>query len=83
MQSAWQSLVYTVDTGASREGVTVPAGTFEGATRMRSPLSLHGITKHSEGYVHPAVPINGGVRSSTTDGEMTYELLDFGTNGGR
>ena len=32
-------------------------------------------------WFHPRVPVNGGVKAASTDGEFTYELLDYGLTG--
>lgn len=67
--------------GAAKELVTVPAGTFAGAARFTGTFSIGPISKNVIGWFHPAVPVNGSVKSVTTDGDVTTELLAFGEDG--
>ncbi len=67
----------------SAESVTVAAGTFQGCGKNTGKVSLGTSTLESTGWFHPAVPINGMVKSEASDGSITTELLDYGTSGAR
>jgi len=66
---------------ASKETVTVPAGTFQGCAKFAVQVSAAGMTQKSTSWYHPAVPINGAVKGVSDDGKWSIELLDFGTSG--
>jgi hypothetical protein len=74
---------YSTAKSTSGGGVTVPAGTFAGTTRIHSEGSVFGRTFEADGWFHPIVPINGMVKSVSTDGSTMQELLEFGTNATR
>lgn len=59
---------------ASREDVTVPAGTFAGSVKTTSVLKKVDTTVWS----HPGVPLAGTVKAIAANG-VTTELLDFGS----
>lgn len=61
--------------------IRVPAGTFNGTSRIESEVRILGMTMKSTGYFHPAVPINGLVRSESNNGKDISELLEFGLQG--
>lgn len=63
--------------------ITVPAGTFKKTTQMDSVVSVMGMTFRSTVHLHPDVPINGVVRSESSDGKSVSELLDFGKSGAK
>jgi hypothetical protein len=67
--------------GAEKETVTVPAGTIEGAAKYDSSWSMGPITQHVTAWWHPAIPVNGGVKSVSKDGKFQMELLDYGWSG--
>ena len=58
--------------------VEVPAGVFRGTKKVKGESSFLGKTYHSTCWYHSSVPVNGMVRSTTDDGEIVTELLDFG-----
>ena len=61
--------------------ITAPAGRFENTAKAEAQVSVMGKSYQSTGWYHPAVPINGMVKSvSKTDGTV-MELLDFGLSG--
>lgn len=64
-----------------KETVTVPAGTFQGAAKFTGQVSFGPITKTVSGWFHPAVPLNGSVRSITSDGEISTDLIAYGETG--
>ena len=61
--------------------VRVPAGNFEGTLKSRSEVSFLGKKYLSDAWFHPAVPINGMVKSVSKNGDTTIELLNFGVSG--
>lgn len=60
--------------------IQTPAGAFKGTTKATTTISFLGTSHAATTWLHPAVPLNGMVRSVTKDGE-TIELLDFGLEG--
>ena len=61
--------------------VRVPAGKFEGTLKSSSEVSFLGKKYLSDAWFHPAVPINGMVKSVSKNGDTVIELLDFGVFG--
>jgi hypothetical protein len=77
-----QNVVVSADVAqASKESVTVPAGTFQNCAKFAVQVSAAGMTQKSTSWFHPAVPINGAVKGVSDDGKWSIELLDFGTSG--
>jgi hypothetical protein len=66
--------------GLAQEDASSPAGHFAQAYRKRVEVSALGMTRVSDVWLHPAVPVNGSVRSVGIDYQGTMELIDFGTN---
>jgi len=62
-----------------KSDITVPAGTFKGAAAIKGRVSLGPVEKSYSGWYHPAVPLSGGVKSRSDDGQVEVELLDYGT----
>lgn len=75
----------TVKIEASSDGgtVTVPAGTFNGTTKMVSEMSFLGKSYSAEGWFHPDVPINGCVKSVSKENNSVMSLLEFGMSGAK
>lgn len=61
--------------------ITVPAGRFENTSKADAQVSIMGKSYRSTGWYHPAVPINGMVKSVSTSDDTVMELLDFGLSG--
>ena len=59
------------------------AGTFHGTTKASGEVSFLGKKYTSDSWMHPAVPINGMVKSVTAEEGQTIELLDFGLSGAK
>jgi hypothetical protein len=59
----------------------VPAGSFAGTSYMKSSATVMGKTVETEVWMHPAVPINGSVRSKDVGGSSESVLLGFGSDG--
>ena len=71
-----------VPDGAGREDAKVPAGTFRGCAKYDAKVDFAGLfSVQSTNWFHPAVPLSGAVKSVTTDGKFTVELVDYGTSG--
>jgi hypothetical protein len=72
-----------LNTSVSTNGgsVTVPAGTFANTIKVKSETSFLGSTYTSEGYLHPDVPINGLVKSVSSEENFSMVLVDFGKTG--
>jgi hypothetical protein len=64
-----------------QEDTQVTAGTFAACYKTRSTVELMGQSTTSDAWFHPAVPVNGMVRSVGVDRPMTMELIDFGVEG--
>ncbi len=75
----------TVKMVAGSEGgaVTVPAGTFNGTSRMVSEMTFLGKSYSAEGWFHPAVPINGCVKSISKENNSVMSLIEFGMSGAK
>ena len=69
--------------GTDSETVRVPAGSFNGTVKGSSEVSFLGKKFRSNAWFHPAVPINGMVKSVSDDEETIIELLDFGLSGAK
>lgn len=60
--------------------VTVPAGMFAGTSKVDTEVSFLGSTYRGTSWHHPSIPINGMVKSQSTDGKSVMELVEFGDN---
>jgi|GEM_PF-926143 len=66
----------------SSEPLKVPAGRFKGATLFEGSGKLGGlIDVSSQGWYHPAVPIFGSVRTTSSTPRSMMELIEFGLSG--
>lgn len=63
--------------------VKVPAGTFNNCTKAITEFDFLLWSDTVEAFYHPSVPMNGIVRSVSTDGDNLMELVEFGTSGAR
>lgn len=61
--------------------VKVAAGSFTGTTKIHTTQKIMGKSFETDGWFHPAVPINGIVKSVTDSGDVVMELVKFGTRG--
>jgi hypothetical protein len=64
-----------------QEDAQVAGGTFTGCYKTRSTVAFMGQSSTSDAWFHPAVPVNGMVKSVGVDRPMTMELIDFGVEG--
>jgi hypothetical protein len=71
------------DFSVSKDGgaVRVPAGSFSGTLKVHTEQKIMGSNVVTDSWVHPAVPINGLVKSVSEDGDYTMELVKFGIKG--
>jgi hypothetical protein len=84
LQSTFRSVVAQMVfnwQGLSQEGVTVPAGRFEGCFHTRSEGQWGTWKSTADSWSHPAVPVSGVVRSQGVDHPFTMELVAFGLSG--
>jgi hypothetical protein len=81
MKSSWEKLIVNVATPVDGGTISVPAGSFVGTSSIKSKVKVMGTTIESESWFHSAVPVNGVVKTQTTDGKTVTELLAFGTDG--
>ncbi|MCB2206323.1 hypothetical protein KQI65_16385 [bacterium] len=63
--------------------VSVPAGTFNGCTKITAKTETWIKDFESEGYYHTSVPLNGMVRSKSLDDDTVTELIEFGLSGAK
>lgn len=64
--------------GDAQEDAAVPGGSFAQSYRRRVTMSLGGMTRTADTWTHPAVPINGSVKSRGIDYKGETELIGFG-----
>ncbi len=67
--------------GLPQEAAVVPAGRFEGCFHARSSAQWGPWKSTADSWSHPAVPINGVVRTQGVDRPFTMELVAFGLTG--
>lgn len=75
------SLNVKVNAYVNGGAITVPAGTFAATNRVEMEATFLGKKFRSTGWYHPAVPINGMVKSVSDDGKNQTVLLGFGFKG--
>jgi hypothetical protein len=63
--------------------VSVPGGTFSNTLKFTTEVSFWGSKHTSQTWCHADVPINGLVKSVSTEDNIEMELLDFGTTGAK
>ncbi|MGA2612169.1 MAG: hypothetical protein ABSG38_01775 [Spirochaetia bacterium] len=74
--------ILTRPSGLSDGGaIAVPAGSFAGTSTVKTSMKVMVTTIEVQTWLNPAVPVNGMVKSMTTDGKTVIELLSFGTDG--
>jgi hypothetical protein len=66
-----------------QESASVPAGTFANCFKMRSDVSVMGMSMSSMSWGHPEVPISGTVKSEGIDNKHSMTLVSFGTTGAK
>lgn len=81
MKSTYEKMIVNVPEYADGGSVQVPAGTFAATTLVMAKTKIFGKTIESETWFHPAVPVNGMVRSRTKDDKSVSELIAFGFDG--
>jgi hypothetical protein len=85
MKSTWRdllSMLVITWQGLPQEDARVPAGVFSQCYKAHTQASWGPFKSESLTWAHPAVPINGLVRSQATDGKSGMELVAFGEKGG-
>jgi hypothetical protein len=84
MKSMWKGTLSTLTVswqGLPQEDMTVIAGNFAGCFKARSDASFGPFHAAATSWSHPAVPINGLVKSVGIDNPNTIELVAFGDSG--
>jgi hypothetical protein len=84
MKSVWKPfvsglIIRWVD--LPRDDAAVPAGSFAGCYKRRATVTFGPYDQTSDSWEHPAVPINGLVRSVGVDKPTSIELVAFGMTG--
>jgi len=80
-KSAYEGLVMKTSGVADGGAIQVPAGSFAGTSTIKATVKVLMSTVESQVWLNPAVPVNGVVKSMTTDGKTVVELLSFGFDG--
>ena len=80
-KSAWERMVVGPATYSDGGAVQVPAGAFAGTSMVKAKTKVMGFSVETETWSHPAVPLSGMVKSRSTDGKSSSELLSFGFDG--
>ncbi|HPS57833.1 MAG TPA: hypothetical protein PK514_06975 [Spirochaetota bacterium] len=82
MKAAYKKTIVSLQVNVSgiQNGgpIKVPAGVFNATKMIKGEASFLGKTYRSTSWYHTSVPVNGMVKSTTDDGDMVTELLDFG-----
>jgi len=81
MKSAYEKMIVNISEYVDGGSVQVPAGTFAGTSVITAKTKIFGKTMESESWFHPAVPVNGMVKSRTKDDKSVSELITFGFDG--
>ena len=86
MQAMWKPTLsfFVVDWSASapRENASATAGQFAGCYKRRLDIAVGPYQQKTDAWIHPAVPINGIVRSATVGKNPSIsELIAFGNQG--
>lgn len=81
MKSAYEKMIVNISEYVDGGSVQVPAGTFAGTTVVTAKTKILGKTIETESWFHPAVPVNGMVKSRSKDDKSVSELIGFGFNG--
>lgn len=86
MKSMWSDTVNLLSItweGQQQEDVTVLSGKFAGCYKVRSDANFGPFHSASMTWSHPAVPINGLVKSVSLNRPSTLELIAFGDKGAK
>lgn len=67
--------------GLPQEAAVSPAGKFGGCYKVHSKVQYGPWKSEADSWSHPAVPINGLVRSVGTDKKFEMELVAYGLSG--
>jgi len=79
LKSTWNNIVIKGADYTAGGAVTVPAGNFAGTTKLHTAVEILFTTVEGDSFLHPDVPVNGVVKTSSKD--VVTELIDFGFNG--
>ncbi len=82
LASLWAFALASTGWSATARDVSTPAGQFAAAVATRAPLPLAEEAIEVDAWRHPAVPLGGLVAGGTPDGAATFELVEFGDDGG-
>ncbi len=81
MKSAYEKMIVNLSEYVDGGAVQVPAGSFAATTVVTAKTKILGKTIETESWFHPAVPVNGMVKSRTKDDKSVSELISFGFDG--
>lgn len=77
-KSTLDNLVADILTFTDGGTVSVPAGKFAGTNQVNASMKIMGMKVETESWYHPAVPVNGMVKSRSKDGKSESRLVSFG-----
>jgi hypothetical protein len=86
LKSTWKPLVdgLIVDWRQKpQESAEVPAGQFEACYKVQATVSFGGKSWTTDVWSHPAVPINGAVKTHGVDKPNSMQLVEFGLTGAK
>lgn len=81
MKSTYEKMIVNIPEYADGGSIQVPAGTFGATTLVSAKTKVFGRTIESETWFHPAVPVNGMVKSRAKGDKSVSELIAFGFDG--
>jgi len=79
LKSTWNNIIIKGADYTAGGAVAVPAGNFSGTTKLHTSVEILFTTVEGDSFLHPDVPVNGVVKTSSKD--VVTELIDFGFNG--
>lgn len=86
MKSMWKPVLDNLVIrwkGMPQENAKVPAGSFAACYRRKTTVSFAGMSRTSDSWAHPDVPLSGAVKSVGVDKPFSMELVAFGETGAR
>ncbi len=81
MKSTLEGLVSNIPAFVDGGTITAPAGSFIGTNLQNTDVRVLGFRVQTQNWYHPAVPVNGLVKTQSSDGRTVTELLSFGFDG--
>jgi hypothetical protein len=86
MKPIWKPLVDTLIIDwqqKPQEAADAPAGSFDACYKVQATVAFGGKSWTSVSWSHPAVPINGAVKTRGVDNPSQMDLVGFGLTGAK